>query len=78
MANKTKSDSEPPRVFLLNISSGAKWKFLGVIINYEGHSCGTVIDDNNIGFFGLESWPISPVFYLWLSLYAASKSDNVW
>lgn len=48
-----------------------------MIINYEGHSCDTIIDDNTDFFFGLV-WSISPVFYLWLPLYAASWSDSVW
>lgn len=51
-------------------------KNLGVIISYEGHSYGTVIDDN-IDFF----LPNFDLFYQCFSLdcpfYAASKSDSV-
>lgn len=54
-AKKTKSGFRHPRVFLSNTPSGAKWKFLGVNINHEGHSCGTVLD-NNVDFL--------PKFYL--------------
>lgn len=35
------------------MTPSAKWKFLGMITNYEGHGCGTVTDDNIDLIFGL-------------------------
>lgn len=75
-ANKTKSAFRHPRVFLLNTPSGAKWKFLGVNIHHEGHSCGTVID-NNVVFFCLSFTYFTSVSALDCPSYAASKSDSV-
>lgn len=63
--------NQNPRVFLLNTSSSAKWKFLGVIINYEGHSCSAV--DHNYRFVLPYFTSILPL----IPFYAASKNDSV-
>lgn len=47
--------------------------------NYQGHSCGTVIDNNIVFFFFF--WPNFDLFHQCFTLdcpfYAASKSDSV-